>query len=193
MAKFSSETPINPRQMAQNCRLLGWIGFWSQTALAVVTIVIGVWLLLRPGPSSSYTLNINTVLGYACLIALIFTLYWSYRYTRLAIDLEHPDFRPSRARVSRAFWIGLMANTVGMGFAVLIGLAQVSRMLFTMLTLPAGASRLITPTEGGSLLGPSGLFSAMDMLGLQAVMNAIAAELIGIVIAAWLLSRIYRT
>ncbi|MGB3534567.1 MAG: DUF3611 family protein [Microcoleaceae cyanobacterium] len=175
----------NLQGLANAFRRWGWIGFWMQVILGLIPILIlSFALLFRNLPNSEAAGNsvLFIVLAAACLLALLFALYWCFRYTRLSKKLARSDKHPAKAEVIRCLWIGLLANVVGMSFAVVVSLGQIGTLLFKMLFL--------VPTL--SVYNPRTFIAPFDVITMQAMINTIAAELIGIMIALWLLRRVYQ-
>ncbi|MBS0016181.1 MAG: DUF3611 family protein [Arthrospira sp. SH-MAG29] len=131
------------------------------------------------------------VLAYGCLLALGFTIYWCFHYTRIGDQLTDPDRRPSKASVTRSLWIGLATNIAGMICAMVVAMWKVGALLFRMLSVPPGAATIYNPSEGAAILSRSGpIIVPMDMITLQAAVNAMAAELVGILVSLFLLYQI---
>lgn len=187
---FLEHPAPSPRRLAVEFRWMGWLGFWLQSLLGFVPISLLIFALFLYQRPNRGTVGIGNVLAFACLIALLFTIYWCFRYTRVAIDLEDPNFRPRRMDVIRTLWVGLLSNAAGMLCAVLIGMGKAGTLLTTMLSLPPGAITLTTPVGGGTLLNRGPIVTVLDMVAMQAVINTIAAELVGILVALWLLYRL---
>jgi len=75
-----------------------------------------------------------------------------------------------------------------MVLAVAIALSQVSKLTIRMLTVPQGAT-VVMPNQTaaqGALVSPS------NMLAIQALVHAIAAGLIGVIIALLLIQQVVR-
>jgi hypothetical protein len=185
----SSSSSPTPEQIARNCRILGWIGFWLQVALGVIPLLVMLGLVVaRLGQWPGGVFSLGLWLGVLCLAFLIFSTYWSYRYTRLAGRLRVRESRPTKSGVKRALRIGLLANLAVMAIAILIALGYVSQITFRMLTVPQGAT-VLTPNQAvpqGALVSPS------NMLAIQAIVHAMAAGLIGIIIAGLLIQQVSR-
>jgi hypothetical protein len=183
----SKSSMVGPEEMAIAFRRWGWAGFWGQLALAAVPVAILLFATLvsppRQGLGNAW---LGVFLGYAALLVLIFTIYWCFRYTRIARDLEDPDYRPSRARVTQELWIGLLANAGGMACAVMLAMWKVGTLLFRLLSVPQNAT-LLAPEQGGTVVTRGALIVPLDMISLQAMVNTIAAELVGILVTLWLL------
>jgi hypothetical protein len=168
---------------------LGWIGFWLQAVLGLIPLLVVLGLVFsRLGQWSGGLFSLGLWLAVLCLGFLIFSTYWSFRYTRMARRLEAPEARPSKSGVKRTLRIGLLANLAVMAIAVLIALGRVSQLTFRMLTVPQGAT-VVTPNQTmaqGALVSPS------NMLAIQAMVYAIAAGLVGVIIALLLIQQVSR-
>jgi hypothetical protein len=175
----------NLHRLAKTFRRWGWIGFWIQVILGLIPILVFTFaLLFRNLPDSQATGNslLFIILACACLLALLFALYWCFRYTRLSKKLIKTDKHPAQSEVIRCLWIGLLANVIGMTFAVVVTMGQVGTLLFKMLFL--------VPTL--NVYNPRSFIVPFDVIAMQAMVNTIAAELIGIIIALWLLRQVYQ-
>ncbi|MFB2837688.1 DUF3611 family protein [Floridanema evergladense] len=187
----SNSPPPSVGRIAKEMRVIGWAGFWLQLFFGFIPVGFAIFFLFLPrnpnklGSSGS----VAFFFGYASLIALIFTLYWCFRYTRIGQKLTNPEIRPSRAEVIRTLSIGLIVNLAGMIFAVIVALYQVNGLLAKLLSLPQGSSTLLTPTQGTAVLARVPI-TPLQMMGLQAVICAIAAQIIGLIVALWLLHRV---
>jgi hypothetical protein len=132
----------------------------------------------------------GNILSFVDILTLLFTIYWCFRYTRLAGKLGDSNQRPTKARVIREVWIGIIANLVVILLAVLIGIVTVGGLLYVILSLPQGAATILQLTPGGKVINPGPIIVPMDILGLLAVMNVILAGLVGVIVSLWLLYRV---
>ncbi|WAL61265.1 DUF3611 family protein [Thermocoleostomius sinensis] len=179
----------SPHQIARSLRWLGWSGFWLQALLGFIPILVVVTRTLfgpgqQPrGPSFGIGLSI------ACLICLVFSIYWCFRYTLLGHKMENRDLRPAKAQVKRDLKLGLLINLGIMAIAILIALVRVGSLTFRMLTLPQG-STVITPNQIGTTVAQGALITPSNMIAIQAMINAIAAGLVGVVVALLLLRQV---
>jgi hypothetical protein len=180
---------LKPAQIARSLRWLGWVGFWLQALFGFIPILVLVAnVLARPGQAGGFSLGLW--LAIACLVILCFSIYWCFRYTRLATRLESRDLRPAKAQVIRDLKLGLTANASVMVIAVLIALLRVGELTFKMLTLPQGAT-VIAPNQLGTTIGtPGALITPSNMIAIQAMLNIIAAGLVGTIVALLLLYRV---
>lgn len=187
----SHASPLTMRQVADAFRWVGWSALTAQLVLGAMPIFILVFALLfhRNPPQTYFSLALT--LAYACLVILLFSLYWCYRYTRLAIQLGDPSSRPPKARVIQQLWAGLLVNLVGISCAVIVGISQTGNLLVRLLSLPPG-SRVLTQNPDAMVLSPYSLVNPMNIMALQADFFCIAAATVGVIAALWLLNRVDR-
>ncbi|UBF30031.1 DUF3611 family protein (plasmid) [Kovacikia minuta CCNUW1] len=178
---------LTPQQIARSFRWLGWIGFWLQAFLGFIPIFVVVAnVLSKPAPQAG-GFSFGLGMAIACLIILIFSIYWCFRYTQLAEKLEIRDLRPAKSQVIRDLRIGLLANLGIMAIAVFVALSRVGGLTFKMLTLPQGATVIAPNQIGGTTVTPGALVTPSNMIAIQAMVNAIAAGLVGTIVALFLL------
>lgn len=179
-----------PQQIARSFRWLGWTGFCLQALLGFIPILVVVAnVLSKPGQQTG-GFSGGFLLAIVCLIILLFSIYWCFRYTKLASKLESRDLRPPKSQVSRDLKLGLTANIAIMAIAVLIALSRVGELTFKMLTLPQGATVIAPNPIGTTMATPGALITPSNMIAIQAMINAIAAGLVGIVVALLLLYQV---
>lgn len=180
------------RTLAKSFTWLGWVAFWTQLVLGVIPVLLLLFALI----SKKFVANetgtvVELSLAYACSLFVIFAVLWSYRYTRLGREFDRSEVRLLRVRVVRTLRIGLIGNLVGMTSSTLVAMSGVGIMLLNLLSQPQGA---IPIGEAAVGIGPSGIGSGpwitpIDLMWLQASLNNIAAQLIGVGIALFLLHR----
>jgi hypothetical protein len=185
---LNAESPSpSPKKIASSLRWLGWAGFWLQALFGFIPILVVVAnVLFNPGSQQSGGFSFGLWLAIICLLILLFSIFWCFRYTQLATRLETPDRRPPKSQVVRDLKLGLVANLGIMASAVLIALTRVGELTYKMLVLPQGAT-LITPNQVGTTVAPGALVTPSNMIAIQAMVNAIAAGLIGTIVALILL------
>ncbi|ACK72693.1 conserved hypothetical protein [Gloeothece citriformis PCC 7424] len=174
-------------------RRLGWIAFWIQIVLAFIPIGVLLFALLvrHTAPEGIGTI-LELALAYGCLLFLAFSILWSFRYIKLGQQLTSPSRVPSEDRVKQTLWIGIVVNSGGMIVSVLVAMAAVGTMLFRVLTLPPGAMPMFDQRQGLSptVLNSSQWIVPLDVVWLQALINTIAAQLVGIIVSLFLLYRV---
>lgn len=185
---------LTPQEFARSLRWAGWTGFWLQALLGFIPIfVVVINVLSRPQRQAS-GFSLGLLLAIVCLFFLVFSIYWCFRYTQLAKNLESYEARPARSAVVRDLKIGLIANISVMAIAVSIALARVGALTFKMLTLPQNATVVAPNQLGTTLASPGALITPSNMIAIQSMISAIAAGLVGTVVALVLLYQmLYQT
>jgi Protein of unknown function (DUF3611) len=178
-----------PQQIARSFRWLGWIGFWLQALLGLIPILVVVTAVLFGSRQQQVGFSSGLWLAIVCLIILCFSIYWCFRYTQLANQLEIRDLRPAKSHVIRDLKLGLVANIGMMAIAVLIALSRVGELTFKMLTLPQGGT-IISPNQTGMIIAKGTLITPSNMIAIQAMVNTIAAGLVGVIVALLLLYQV---
>jgi hypothetical protein len=179
--------PSGVRRLAKTFSRLGWAGFWLQVVFGSLSIVLMVYLFVFSGSTavSRRGLPFVDLLTVANLLILGFTVFWSYRYTRLARRLANPEKPPPAAYVTRAVWVGVVSSTIGMVFSMIVLLVEAATLLFLFLKAPQGGIPVIQTSGAESVYW----VSAVDMLSLIALILTLFAELIVLVFSLWLLVR----
>ncbi|MBD2138943.1 DUF3611 family protein [Anabaena sp. FACHB-1237] len=184
----SSETPSsNIRAIAQKFRLIGWISFWTQLVLGVVSSVILLTFSISSQKPNSAGSNPGTAFGVflaICgLIMLGIGIYIAFRYTRVGLELEssNPNNRPRRSETVQVLRLGLWVNLGGV-LATLLGSLAIVGVL---------TSRAITQTQ--FFFAPQNnqpFISGLDMFVVQSNLNTILAHFTGLLASLWLINRI---
>ncbi|QIZ71364.1 DUF3611 family protein [Oxynema aestuarii] len=192
----NSDLPALPptvRRVIPALRRVGWISFWVQLVLAVVAGLIFLFSIPLAIPRDSPTTvtrnpgaGPGTFFAVLGLVALGISIYWAFRYTRLAKQLEatNPNLRPKKADTVKLIRRGLMVNLVGMLLALLGAEAINGTLLAKSLSSqgivfsdPSALSRFIQPLDIFLVLGNT---------------HTIVAHFAGLVTALWLLNWIDR-
>ena len=129
----NSDTPsVNLREIGKNLVLIGWISFWIQLTLGVVSSVI---LMLysfssqKPGSSANNPgTGFGIFLAICGIVALGAGIYLAFRYTRMGKELQssNPSNRPRRSDTLQVLQLGLYVSLGGI-LATLIGGSSYSR------------------------------------------------------------------
>jgi hypothetical protein len=177
-----------PQQVAHSLRWLGWLGFWLQALLGFIPILVVVATILsRTGQAQISILSLGLWLAIACLAFLVFSIYWCFRYTKLAAQLERPDLRPAKAQVIQTLKLGILANIGVMAIAVLIALVRIGTLTFKLLTLPQNATVIAPNQIGTTLAAPGALITPSNMIAIHSMISVIAAGLVGAIVSLLLL------
>ncbi len=192
MANGSDSQPLSPtrKRVATIFRTIGWIGFWIQLVLAVVSgfVLLFAAASSRGSNPSTGAAASNSGTGFGLffavcgLLALFLSVYWAFRYTRLARQLQAPtsETRPKKSDLNQALRVGLLGNLVGM-LLTLVGLeAIVGAILAKSLSLGQGAA--IYSAD------PTRFVQSLDLFVIQANVNTTVAHFAGIVVSLWLLN-----
>jgi hypothetical protein len=177
-------------------RLTGWISFWVQLVLGVISGIVllfagsglGAATTVSPNgvatPVASPETGIGLLFAVLGLLVLFGGAFWAFRYTRLARKLKthNAEVRPRRVEVFQALRLGLVINLVG--------------MLLTIL----GAQAIVGSLVGKSFAQGFAIFSGnplkfitpLDIFLVQANTNTIMAHFIGVVATLWLIQSMNR-
>jgi uncharacterized membrane protein len=188
-----SSLPAAVQRIAQSFRMTGWISFWVQIVLAVISsfVLIFSTLILQsetqspeqnatnPGAGAGVAL---AVLG---VVSLYLGIYWAFRYTRLSRRLKASDQPPTPRNLMDAIRIGLIINMVGM-FVTLLGAEALIGSLF--------AKALSQPQSGGAFYERiTQAIQPIDILIVQANTNTVLAHFVGLTGSLWLLRAMNRS
>lgn len=183
--------PPAVQRVANAFRVTGWVSFWGQLVLSIISGVV----LLFAGSTLTLATSTPTVAGgvqsgsaetgtglflSVCgLLVLLAGAFWAFRYTRMARRLKTADaqVRPKRSDVFQLLRLGLLINLSGMAFTILGAQAIV------------GALVAKSFAQGFSLLSgnPLKFVNPLDVFLVQASTNITMAHFIGLLATLWLL------
>jgi hypothetical protein len=173
------------RRIAQAFRLYGWISFWLQLVLAVVSAgILLVPAVTQGGETSNPGTSTGLFLAGGGVIALFAGAFWAFRYTRMARRLQYasPDNRPKPKDAMQAIRIGLIIGLVGM-LLTLLGAEAIVGSLFVKSLSQLGA---------GIALDPSRYIQPLDIFVVQAYTHTVVAHFAGIMTALLLFRTVNR-
>ena len=181
--------PSNPESLSRQFSRLGWIGFWMQVVLIILPVILLIYVLFISSAESAQGkgIDLSNYLSYGSLLVMLFTIFWFYRYTRLAKRIPDPGLRPPQSTVLRTLWIGLGAGCLGILFSMILMINAVLRILFILLATPQTGVPI--SATGGD---PSKTLSAIDAVSLTSLLFTLSAELIVLAFSLWLLFRVTR-
>ena len=176
-----------PKKLAKLFKRYGWVGFWLQIVLATFTIflVVNVLFFSNSAAIQRQGIGFSEYLALLGFLILLFTILWSYRYTRLGIKIADPQQRPPQSSVIRTLWIGVWASCFGIAFSMFAMFFEVGHLLRILMRAPQGGFPVIQ-TE----YDPSTWLSAIDVLSLMVDLSVLAGELIILTFSLWLLLRV---
>eukprot|EP00878_Enallax_costatus_P003697 GHUV01003913.1.p1 GENE.GHUV01003913.1~~GHUV01003913.1.p1 ORF type:complete len:297 (+),score=49.75 GHUV01003913.1:198-1088(+) len=162
----------------------GWIGFWIQLTLSVVSGVIllfSVAFTSQSGPKASLYL---TLVG---ILAGFLSTFWNLGYQRTANRMqEYLDganvARVKKQQVMELITRGIMINIVGMG-STLIGIST----LVGLLVAKTLGNASINPFIAGTAAGYNPVL-ALDVFLVQAATNTLLGHFLSLLCSLWLLN-----
>lgn len=185
-ASISEPARKNLANAAAACRRFGWLSFWTQLVLSVVSAIIllfSVAFTSLNGPSISLWLTLFGV------VAGFLSTFWSFGYTRLSRRLYRylstgPDDnskRVKKADVLNTLMRGSWINVLGLG-STLLGLQATVGLLV--------AKTLTNATANPFLAGGAGSYNpvlALDVFLVQASTNTLLSHFTSLVLSLWLI------
>ncbi|MGB3405417.1 MAG: DUF3611 family protein [Microcoleaceae cyanobacterium] len=186
----SSSIPPAAQRIAFGLRRGGWVCFWVQLVLAVISAIILLFASLiasREAGASGTSAGTGggLIFAWAGLSILGFSTFRSFQYTRLAQKLKSPTTRPNRAETVKQIRMTLISNMIGMTLT-LIGAEAINGILL-----------------GKALSQPRGFFQPsvnlqdfiqpLDIFIVLANTHTIVAHFFGIVVSMWLIDKIYKS
>lgn len=188
----TSSVPPAIKRVAYNLRLAGWIGFWVQLVLAVVsslTFLFAVTSVQRPTAPGAAGNNPGTGGGIffavCSILVLYFSIYQAFRYTRLSRQLQerNPNIRPKKADTIKRLRLGLIVSLVGLLLAVLGAEAITGTLLAKSLAQAQGVA-IYDPQFINRIIQP------LDIFVVLANTHTITAHFAGVGASLWLLNSI---
>lgn len=183
MIDSHSNSPSLVRQQAAvSLRTFGWIGFWTQLVLTVASGLVLLFAIADPNLNINLKSGLGVFSALGGILILCFSIYWFFRYTRLSRQLETPEssLHPSRKETVRTLQTGVLINLAGM-LLILVG---VEVIIGTLL------GKTLSVPQGAAIYRSSQLIEPLDIFVVQANINMIVAQFVGIGIPFWLATRI---
>jgi hypothetical protein len=177
------------RVIGQAFRLTGWISFWIQLVLGVISGIIvllfAVFSQRAGSPGNNPGTGFGVFLAVCGLIVLGGGIYIAYRYTRIASQLlsANPNNRPRKSETVQVLRLGLWINLGGTLVTLLGAQAIVGTLVARSISPQAITTQIFDPTR---------IISGLDMLIVQANVNTVSAHFAGLVASLWLLNRVNR-
>jgi len=178
-------TSANVLKVSSALKLWGWVGFWVQVVLSIIS---GIILLVFVGtrslstPPSAEAVNPATLpgIGFAWLgLGMVgVSIFWHWRYTRWAKRLTYED-RPTKQQTIQLVKAGIVISLVGMlltllGAGAIVGALTAKSLqqqptVITVTTLPV---------------------QPIDFFVIQANINIILSHFFGLISCLWLLQKV---
>ncbi len=184
---INGNTPQTVKKIAAQLRRIGWVGFWLQLVLAVVSTLIFLFAIpfastgaSNPGTGGSLLFAIGG------LLVLYGSTFWSFRYVTIARKLKNPDLRPKKIETIKTIRWGIMASLTGMGLSVLGAESIAGTLLGKSLSL-AQPFAVYSPDALSKIIQP------LDIFIVLANTHTITAHFIGMLGSLMLLSQITKS
>jgi hypothetical protein len=180
----SDSTPTL-REISNTFRRTGWISFWTQLVLTVVSgaILLFAGATVRtPQGSTNPGTGIGVVLTVCGILVLGFNMYWSLmKYVAIGRKLNaEAAVRPKKAEAIQTIRVGVIASLAGMLLA-LLGAEAIIGLLF---------QKAVSQGFGGFInVDPAKFIQPLDILVVQASINVILAQFVAIATSLWLLNK----
>ncbi|MFB2969766.1 DUF3611 family protein [Aerosakkonema sp. BLCC-F183] len=167
-------------------RLLGWLSFWVELGLAIAS---GLALLFSISGRNFATetnagLGVGIFWAVAGLLALLFSIFLAFRYTRIAKHLANRNsgVHPKKADTMQMLRLGAIVSLVGI-FLCLLGAGA---------TVGVMVAKAVSQPPGVAITDPNKIIRALDVFVAVANINGIAAHFVGVVISLGLYSWLHR-
>jgi len=189
----TDKLPLAAQRVAFALRTAGWVCFWVQLVLAVVAgliLLLAIPSALSSGAPGTRQTSAGTgggVFFAVCgLLALGYSAYRAFRFTRLSRELRSPatGVRPKKADTIQEVRFALISNLSGM-LLTLIGAEAIGGTLFV---------KSISQPQVlfGAAVDFSRFIQPLDIFVVLANIHATFAHFVGIVGSLWLLDRIHK-
>jgi hypothetical protein len=184
------------RRISAAFRWAGWVSFWIQVVLAVVSSLMLLSALgligarTAAGGANAGT-GVGVLLALAGLVAVYSSIYWAFRYALLGRRLRSRDAskRPSPKDAIQVLRIGIVISMVGMLLTLFGGQALIGSLLLKALLQP----------QGGTVFMPGNINQYVETFHprififiLQANTNTLLAHFVSLSATLWLLRTVNR-
>jgi hypothetical protein len=178
--------PPAVRRIAGAFRLFGWISFWTQLVLGIISSLVLLFASATLGARATSTGGANPGTGAGLSLAVLGLLtvyvgaYWAFRYTRLGRKLRtsNPDLRPKPKDAAQAIRIGVIISLTGM-FLTLMGTEAIVGSLLGK-AVSAQTTGFLDPRMVTQYIQP------VDIFVVQATTNILLAHFAGLSACLWL-------
>jgi Protein of unknown function (DUF3611) len=176
------------RAIAALFRRTGWITFWAQLVLGVVSAGILLFASISPrtgNPTPGAGAGLGVFFAISGLVALAVGIFISFRYIRIGRQLDSSNLnnRPRKLETVQVVRLGLIVHLVGILLTLIGAQAIVGVLLTKALTLPQFTGVVTT-------IDPSRVIQPLDIFVVQANTNTVSAHFAGLIGSIWLLNRI---
>lgn len=195
-----ASNPVSPRALAaraESRRLsfllwrYGWISWWAQTILSVVSSITLIFANAVTERSARGNPMTNGLAFSSCGILVSFvSIFWTWGFTRLAnsIRLRKVDPLSVHAKIRSRVRKGIILNMVGQ-FFTLLSAEQIVGLLIARVLSVQGLQQFGT-TPFGAPYGVTSSLRALDIFIVQANTNTLLSHFLSLAITMWLSNKL---
>lgn len=164
----------------------GWICFWMQSVLLILPVTALIYLMWTVGIRATVAVRLVNYVALAGLLIMVFTAFWSYRYTRLGTQIAASDRQPPWSSVAKTLWIGLSAALAGMCISLVLLIIDVGGLLLLLMKAPQGGVPVIQTSADDR----TSWVSTINVVSLLAELCTVVGEVGLLGVSLWLLFRL---
>lgn len=172
-------------EIAKKIRLTSWLSFWAQIGFGMVSVVsiLFAWTGQELSEYELFGIGVSLFLAASGVFVLIFNLFITFRYTRLARRLRSfkPNLRPSKTDTVKLLRLGLITALIGISISLLGAGAGLGVQL----------SKAVSQPPGLDITDPFDLIRALDVLVVLANVDSIAAHFVSLITSLWLIEQVH--
>ncbi|MGB3533912.1 MAG: DUF3611 family protein [Microcoleaceae cyanobacterium] len=174
MSQSSPGSTPSKTQFAKTLKVLGRISFWIQLVLGIAASITLLLVTISRNNSAGTNnpwIGLGLFLAISSIIVLGFRVYWAWRYTRVAKQLQGdiPKKNISKTKVIDILKLGLIASLIGLLLAFFA--AEITTV--TVLT------KALSQPQGVAVYQPENTVRSLDLFLILADVNLIGAHLLG--------------
>lgn len=179
---------ISPAQqkVISTFRLVGWIAFWVELGLAVATGLVLLFAVSGRNFATQTITGIGIGIFWAVcgVIALCFSVYVAFRYTRIAKGLRNPNpsLHPKKSDTIKFLRLAVIVSLVGILLSLLGAGATMGVLVAKSISQPPGVA----------ITDPNKIIRALDVFVAVANINGLTGNFVGVVTSLGLLSWVHR-
>jgi hypothetical protein len=190
--EFDYTLPPAVRRISGSFRLVGWISFWVQVVLAVISSLVLMFALANLSARSGIGggnpgTGVGLLFAALGLVAVYLSAFWAFRYAQIGRRLRSRDTakRPSPKDALQALRLGIVISMAGMLVTLFGGQALIGSLLAKALAQPQGGA-VFVPGNIGQYV------EAFDIFVVQANNNTLLAHFVSLSATLWLLRTVNR-
>ena len=187
LAKSKHPRPSRKIQkIAHTFSWYGWLSLWIELGLAFASILILLFAASgrKFSPDASAGIGIGIFWSVFSFLALWVSIFFAFRYTRIAKGLlREPDAHlpPRKSETIQLLRFGVIVGFIG----ILLGLFGAGSSLGVLI------AKTISQPPGMAITNPNRIVRALDVFVVVANFNLITAHFVGAASSMWLLEKLH--